>query len=460
MLKTIAKKFQRFRPESASVRNVLKLAGGTAGSQVIAVAAAPILTRLYGPESFGVFATFVSILALLNVVASMRYELAIPIPEDDDEAIALVWLCFVLVTVSTAITALGVILFGHQLVVWLHQPALKPLLWILPVGVLVTGVYQPLNYLAIRCKQFGLLAQTKFLQSIFGVVANLALAPMGAIGLLLGQIVSQTTGSVAIFRQSFGLTLRPVSLGLSAIVHFGFDNSKGLGNSENIQICQSLLERMRASFYRLGKFSFISTLSGAINALGSSLPILILSSGFGADAAGQFDLVSRLMLLPASLVSASISAEILSRAATLYLEARLKRELIRSFRFLLIISVGASFLFLIAAPLLPFLFGLQWESLPTYLLVALPRFIGITCVSSISSALIVTSQRRYELMAHSCQAVLIILAAFIGVGLETPEQGYLAYGLGSLLGYMSFFAIMLIAASPPDKSKANSCLLS
>lgn len=36
---------QRFKPQSASVSNVLKLAGGTAGSQRILVAAAQIRTR-------------------------------------------------------------------------------------------------------------------------------------------------------------------------------------------------------------------------------------------------------------------------------------------------------------------------------------------------------------------------------------------------------------------------------
>jgi hypothetical protein len=74
---------QRLKPQSASSRNVLKLAGGTAGSQVISVAAAPILTRLYGPESFGGLAMFVSLLSLLNLVGSLSYKLDIPLPEDD-----------------------------------------------------------------------------------------------------------------------------------------------------------------------------------------------------------------------------------------------------------------------------------------------------------------------------------------------------------------------------------------
>jgi O-antigen/teichoic acid export membrane protein len=132
LILNLGDKLSRLKPPSASVRDVLKLAGGTAGSQVITVAATPIITRLYGPESFGVLATFASILALLNVVSSLRYELAIAVPEDDDEAITLVWLCFVLVAISTALTALGVVLLRNQLVGWLQQPVLKPLLWLLP----------------------------------------------------------------------------------------------------------------------------------------------------------------------------------------------------------------------------------------------------------------------------------------------------------------------------------------
>ena len=50
------------------------------------MAAAPILTRLYDPDDFGLLAVYSGILALVLVVASVRYELAIPLPEDEEEA--------------------------------------------------------------------------------------------------------------------------------------------------------------------------------------------------------------------------------------------------------------------------------------------------------------------------------------------------------------------------------------
>jgi hypothetical protein len=45
-------------------------------------------------SSLNVLGSFGSILGLVAVVSSLRYELAIAVPEDDDEAVALVWLCF------------------------------------------------------------------------------------------------------------------------------------------------------------------------------------------------------------------------------------------------------------------------------------------------------------------------------------------------------------------------------
>jgi hypothetical protein len=69
---------QRLKPQSASSRNVLKLAGGTA----VWAEALLCVGHIYLD------------LTLLNVVSSLRYELAIAMPDDDDEAVALVWLCF------------------------------------------------------------------------------------------------------------------------------------------------------------------------------------------------------------------------------------------------------------------------------------------------------------------------------------------------------------------------------
>jgi hypothetical protein len=60
--------------------------GRDGGAQWLAVAAAPILTRLFTPEDCGLLAVYASLCALIGVMSSLRDDLAIPLPEDDVEA--------------------------------------------------------------------------------------------------------------------------------------------------------------------------------------------------------------------------------------------------------------------------------------------------------------------------------------------------------------------------------------
>ena len=73
-------------PRRSFVRSVSLLVGGTAVSQALTVLAAPLLTRLYAPDDFGLLGGFVSLVATLGAFLTLRYSLAIPLPESDDDA--------------------------------------------------------------------------------------------------------------------------------------------------------------------------------------------------------------------------------------------------------------------------------------------------------------------------------------------------------------------------------------
>ena len=416
---------QRVKPQSASVRNVLKLAGGTAGSQVITVAAAPILTRLYGPESFGVLATFASILALLNVVSSLRYELAIAVPEDDDEAIALVWLCFVLVAISTALTALGVALLGDQLASWLDQPALKTLLWLVPVGVLLAGVYQVLSYWAIRRKQFGLLAKTKLNQSITSVTLNLALAPFGSIGLLLGQIASTSSGIYQILTGSS----RPTSTILT-------------GKSK-VKIRTHLANgaKVAKNYWRI---SIYNSFAGLINSLYPLLYSFVLSSTGNIEALGMLFLAKRLVDAPSALVSKSAGDVFLSQVARAK-GADLYKLCKRNIMFLTISS--ASILMPYVLVLVLFgdrIFGVIWEPrIQIYLACLVPSSVLQIALGSTGLAFVTSDKNLNGLFAQIgmllFRLVPIAILSIYGGPIEILPQ---LVCLGLFMGY-SFYGLVL-----------------
>jgi O-antigen/teichoic acid export membrane protein len=88
------------------LRNVSIMLGGTAGGQLVSVLLSPVLTRLYSPEQFGILSVYLAVLSILVVVASLRYELTLPLAESDEDAMNIVAVCAcVLVVVTGAVTA-------------------------------------------------------------------------------------------------------------------------------------------------------------------------------------------------------------------------------------------------------------------------------------------------------------------------------------------------------------------
>jgi len=87
----------KLKPKSEFSRNVLTLMTGTTIAQAIPIAISPILTRIYTPEDFGVFALFIAIVGFFSVIASARYEQAILIPKKDEDAINIFALGFIII---------------------------------------------------------------------------------------------------------------------------------------------------------------------------------------------------------------------------------------------------------------------------------------------------------------------------------------------------------------------------
>ena len=139
---------------SQFLKNVLTLMIGSVFSQAIPILISPLLTRLYKPDDFGLFALYTSIAQLIGVIATARYELAIMIPEKDEDALNLLVL-------SVSITAMVTV--GSMLVMWIFNSAICRLagndqlstwLYFVPLSVFFLGIFQALNYWFNRKKKY------------------------------------------------------------------------------------------------------------------------------------------------------------------------------------------------------------------------------------------------------------------------------------------------------------------
>src|SRR5690625_3719223 len=98
------------------VRNVTILASGTAAAQVITMVLSPIITRLYGPEAFGLMGAFMAIVNIITPIAALTYPIAIVLPKRDQEAKGLIHLSLIITAVLSIISLILLALFNNQII--------------------------------------------------------------------------------------------------------------------------------------------------------------------------------------------------------------------------------------------------------------------------------------------------------------------------------------------------------
>jgi O-antigen/teichoic acid export membrane protein len=258
LIKKLKSTVSRLLPKNQFARGISVLVGGTAGSQLVMLLASPLLTRLFSPEEFGLLAVYTSFLALFTVVTSLRYELAIPLPTDEKEAVNVVILSLLIVVAISLISALMVIFSGAALATLFGVSTLSDYLWFLPIGVFFVGTYQVFNFWAIRQKNFGGISKTRIKQAITTLIIQLIGYKLGVAALIGGHAGGQGVGSLALAGNSFKRNFF-YQVSLSGIV-------------------------TAAQRYR--KFPLYSTWAGLFNTLGGQLPLLMFAALFSPVAAG------------------------------------------------------------------------------------------------------------------------------------------------------------------------------
>ncbi len=128
--------------KSKFVRNVVVVASGTAGAQAIVIAFSPIITRLYGPEAFGILGTFMAIVAVITPIAALSYPIAIVLPKEDSDAQGIARLSAYIALGVAALTALLLLAAGGHIVNLLQVQEVSSYIWLLPVVILFAAWLQ------------------------------------------------------------------------------------------------------------------------------------------------------------------------------------------------------------------------------------------------------------------------------------------------------------------------------
>ena len=153
--------------ENNIFKNMLKLSGGTTITQIMGILVLPILSIIYSPEDFGVYALFFSISNILLLFGTWQYHMAIVLPKDYGESINLFFLSIILLFFMSGILLILLILSNRFMINIFKIDEVSWLFLLIPLHIFISGFYQILRSLNSRNNTFGNSAKSSVINSGF-----------------------------------------------------------------------------------------------------------------------------------------------------------------------------------------------------------------------------------------------------------------------------------------------------
>lgn len=262
---------------------------GTGVSQLIPIMFLPVLTRIYTPSDFGVVAVYLSLISVLGVCSSFRYEIAITQPKDDADSLSLLYICMLGSAAFSLIILIVLLMFYQETIVFFNLVELGLWIYLLPIGVFFSAIYQAFNYWGIRKGLYRHISYSAVTQS--GITPSFQFLTAGNGGLLpqtnlvLGSVVGQLSGTLFLLYKIYP--------------SFNFEGK--------------VMKRIKNNLTKYKAFPLYSLPNAIAGSLALQAPVLFLTKFFEAGVVGAFSLVIRILNVPSSLMSSVLTNILLKK---------------------------------------------------------------------------------------------------------------------------------------------------
>lgn len=267
------------------ISDSLKLILGSTVALILPILASPIITRLYDPDAFGIFALFTSFTTIFTVIACMRYELAIMLPKDDQSAVNILGVSILFSVFNSILITLIIQLIEKPLLLLVKAPEMDPYMWMIAPMVFINGSFLALTYWSTRIKKFKHISYSK----ITGSAASTSTQ-------ILAGLIGYANGGILVFSNILGSAI-------SALFLLGtLQQNNGKIIKESIKFNKMALELKR---YK--NFLIYDSWAALLNSISWQIPTLLISTFFSTNIVGYYALCMMVLLFPINLIGGSIS---------------------------------------------------------------------------------------------------------------------------------------------------------
>lgn len=405
--------------KSRFIKDVSTLTIGTTIAQFLPMAIYPILGRLYTPESFAALAAFTSLISVLQVLGSGKYENAILIAKDDTKAANLFCLSNLCCAFLIILIYIVLYFFGTGFT-YRYSSGLGELIWLVPLGALLLNVFTCYNEWCVRKQYYKKLAINKITNSVAIAAGKYGTfyTVFQTIGLTLGDFIGR-------FISAIGCVIRLCIHDKESFSQVSFKGIKGQAK-----------EHVRFPIYTMP--------AQLMNSVAAASPVFILNYYYSSEVVGYFSMTMSILLLPVNVISYAVRDVFRKKVNDLYLQDGRFDALYRKILFALLALTAIACV--LVAPFLPWLFGVvlgsKWFVAGQYSQILLPM-IGLDFVAmSLSGVLIVTQKLRqlflWQLYFCAATIVSLFITSLLGLSITTTLA---VFGIARLTAYILLIKI-------------------
>lgn len=397
-----------FIKKSEFSKNILKMFSGVVLSQVIAVIGSLILARLYSPEQFGQLSLFISIVSILSILATLRYENTLIILKQNSMIkyiLSFLYLFALLFIISIFFIFL---LLGEDLRLYLK---IDKFYIYIPITILIYAYFQISTNLNVRKKNFSTIAKSKILMAFIALSTQILFFYLDfELGLIYGYMLGYFIVLFLLYKN----ISNPFSLTIDKI-------------------------KTTALLKKYSYFVKHALPADFINNLSTNITPILIAMWFDMKIAGLYFLGYRIVNLPLQLIGATVAKVYFQKISQMYhVDKKTLYKFTKKIVVILfsVIIIPLIFLFFYSQNIIEFILGEQWSEAGRYISLLTLMFLFRTMFSPISNIADVT-QKVYIILYFSIFVLFsTLLSLYIGHINADFDLAILLLSISTASGYL------------------------
>lgn len=442
VLATLGRKARAILPADGLVREIARtfrwrdtavLTMGTVGSQIISIATLPLLSRLYGPASFGIFAIVQSFAMILLLVSTLNIGPMIPtIPQTTLAArftAALLGASIMVGATATVLVTVSNIMLSSLFAANSYRFAY----WTVALG-LTTSAFTLLRSYHVKLCSTGTISWAQIARSIMAFVVAAALS----------MFTKSISGEAQALIGAFAVG------DLTAIVWF----IVALPAKRRWQLYPLRPSRMVNELKRRRQIVLAALWSHSLLSLLGQVPLWFITVVYGAQPAGWFALANRVVAVPTAFIGVTVTGIFSSRLANEYYRGRDIGRAVKLVTLTLaaVGAVGYGALSLGAWLGTSIIFGTHWAAASNTLVILSLTGFAWFMTSAINLIPLMLSAGRFLTIWSTSRAIAIFLTFFLAWQMRFRyDTLVLIYACVECMSIIPYLWFVITATSQPRR---------